>query len=356
MGGGSSTEISNTVIANTTVALAQRSQIDSVIVDKATQDILVAGDNNVVENIHMNVSMTVTDYVAGDANMDADLVSSLTSKFTGSLATQQVALLGALNSSADSVKNLVQNSISAGLSVSTLQRCLAKMGVKESITVIGNNNIIKGVTMDTMQTLYHECVQKTSASVHTAAQTQSWADGSAKSSQTSPLDGLFKALDNLTAGIGFMPLVLAGGGVLVLLIVIFLVFSGGGGSAPIVVKGSGELAPRLIPIVGGLASFVSGGETDADSLADCGIEAPKEPAAVSGDISDGATDKDGFPLKLTKKQLDAVEGEPNSGEGSDESSSDSDEAEPEGTDEVEPEGSPESPTDAANADEPSDAA
>lgn len=227
--GGSTSSISNTVVSDVAVGVAQSSKVSSIVSADAKQEINQYGDDDVVEGVSMSARVAVTQYAQTEAKLDAALSAALSSHFSASASDQQVAVLGALNSSADSVHNMIKNSVATSVSDSTIQQCLLSMNVDQAINQYGDRDIVKGVTMDETSTAVAKCMDASDTTSKVAEKVQNWADESVKQTQTNPLDGLFNALGDLFKTPGEIMIAMIAGGVLIVMVILFLVFRGTSG-------------------------------------------------------------------------------------------------------------------------------
>ena len=275
--GGSSSKVSSHVVSSMVVKMAQDQTIQSVVVTDASQNLSVVGNNNLVENISMDMKLHTTSYVTGDAKLDAQLASQLTASLSTSLQGQQVALLGALNSQKDSVSNLIENSCAADLSSSQLQSCFVSAATNQTVAVVGNNNVVRNIKMSVLRDTFATCVGSSAQQSDVASKVQAWADTQAKEVQVNPLDGLFNALGNLTAGVGMIPLVLAAAAAGVVLMILFFAFGGGGGSAPMYIRGGSVAVAPFMRLWFGASG---GANAPAGAPADAPADAPYDDAGA----------------------------------------------------------------------------
>lgn len=244
MGAGSSSTITNDVISDISMKIASENSVSSIIMADSSQNLSIFGSGNQVTDINMSMDMAITNYCTNEAALDAKLASSLASTFVGSAKDQQVAVLGALNSSSQNVANMVSNSVAASVSSATAQKCLISMATKQGINIVGNDNIVSRVTMDSSRKATQQCMNKSSLDTNIAAQVQSWADEQTSSEQTGPIDGLFDALNTLAGAPAAIAMAIIAGGVLIFVVIIYMIFGGKSKSMPNIVYNSRQDALR----------------------------------------------------------------------------------------------------------------
>jgi hypothetical protein len=316
--GPSSSKVSNHVVSSLVVKMAQQQTIQSVVVTDASQTVAVIGNNNLIENLAMDMTLHTTAYVTGDAKLDAQLATQLSATLSTSLQSQQVALLGALNSQKDSVNNLIENSCAADLSSAQLQSCFVSAATNQNFSVIGNNNVIRNVKMTVVRDTFATCVGSSAQKSDVVSKTQAWADSQAKETQVNPLDGLFNALGNLTAGVGMIPLVIAASVAGIVLMIVFFAFGGGQGSAPMYINGGAAAAARFIPLWFGGTTGGSAGDSAGDPAENsnnsgapigaprCIVPPPDDAKSSSSSSSDSESDSEEQKEEGKGKSDDAI--------------------------------------------------
>ena len=312
--GPSSSKVSNHVVSSLVVKMAQQQTIQSVVVTDASQNVSVIGNNNLIENLTMDMTLHTTAYVTGDAKLDAQLATQLSATLSTSLQSQQVALLGALNSQKDSVNNLIENSCAADLSSAQLQSCFVSAATNQNFSVIGNNNVIRNVKMTVVRDTFATCVGSSAQKSDVVSKTQAWADSQAKETQVNPLDGLFKALGNLTAGVGMIPLVIAASVAGIVLMIVFFAFGGGQGSAPMYINGGTAAVARFIPLWFGGTTGGSAGDPAENSnnsgapigAPRCIVPPPDDAKSSSSSSSDSESDSEEQKEEGKGKSDDAI--------------------------------------------------
>ena len=194
----------------------------TMVTQRQTLDI--SGSGNVLDGVTMKQGFKINVKCVQDSNRKAQLDTAIATAVEQAAEAEGVALVGVIGSSKSEVISNLRTRISTEITMQTLVNCASSINNTQGISISGDYNLIKNVSLEQFGEMIRNCVQNVVSNTSMINDLRNTVDQQATATTKGPLDFIADIFTGPTAII-MMVIVL-----IVIIAIAYLVMGGGGAS------------------------------------------------------------------------------------------------------------------------------
>tara|TARA_R110002060_G_scaffold289_3_gene665 strand:- start:1321 stop:2286 length:966 start_codon:yes stop_codon:yes gene_type:complete len=204
----------------TTMITQDMMNCSTMVTQRQTLD--VSGSGNVLDGVTMKQGFKINVKCIQDSNRKAQLDTAIATAVEQAAEAEGVALVGAIGASKSQVISNLRTRISTEITIQTLVNCASSINNTQGISIAGDYNLIRNVSLEQFGEMIRNCVQNVVSNTAMINDLRNTVDQQATAVTEGPLDFIADIFTGPTAII-MMVIVL-----IVIIAIAYLVMGGGG--------------------------------------------------------------------------------------------------------------------------------
>jgi hypothetical protein len=158
--GGQSSKAKSKIVTDIIVDVVSKDLLNCSEMIRQQQGLDISGSGNVFDGVSMKQAFVIKTNCSQSINRDTEIQNIIAQKIQQSAEAQGEVIVSALGREKASVVSEIANKISNSINRQTIMNCASSINNSQIISVSGNNNIVRNVTMEQHGEMVRGCVQK----------------------------------------------------------------------------------------------------------------------------------------------------------------------------------------------------